>query len=281
MPREDAWSAEEIAAIVDTYHQMLIAELGQQRYNKAALNRQLAERLPKRSRSSIEFKHCNISAILRDADCPYVAGYKPRSNYQASLVDCVEQRLLRSDQFDRAAQQAADLPAIESSPETFNNIIVEPPNTSPQVQESPGSYIAKRDYLAREARNRDLGHAGECFVMAYERQRLMALGENKLAGAVEHVAATQGDGAGFDIRSFSDDGSERWIEVKTTAFAMESAFFISPNELRCSRDHAAQYHLYRLFNFRKQPRMFCLTGDLNKKLWLEPDSYRAGVKYIV
>ncbi|MDL4863121.1 DUF3883 domain-containing protein, partial [Halomonas elongata] len=148
----------------------------------------------------------------------------------------------------------------------------------PQVQEVPGNYVVKRDYLAREARNRDLGHAGESFVLAYERQRLIAEGERQLAALVEHVAETQGDGAGFDIRSFSADGSEQLIEVKTTAFAKECAFFISPNELNCSRDNAANYHLYRLFDFRKRPQMFCLQGDLHDQLWLEPDNYRAGVR---
>ncbi|MFM9270266.1 DUF3883 domain-containing protein [Halomonas elongata] len=278
MPREDSWSVDEIEAIVETYRQMLIAELSQQRYNKAALNRQLAERLPKRSPGSIEFKHCNISAILRDANCPYVPGYKPRSNYQATLADSVEKFLLCSEMFDRAALSAAERPAIETSPETLDGLVVEPPTTSPQVHERPGSYVVKRDYLAREARNHDLGHAGECFVLAYERQRLISQGASRLAEAVEHVAVTQGDGSGFDIRSFSADGSERLIEVKTTAFAKECAFFISPNELTCSRDNAANYHLYRLFDFRKQPRMFCLQGDLHNQLWLEPDSYRAGVR---
>jgi len=279
MTREDAWSDEEIEAIVATYHQMLIAELGQQRYNKAEMNRQLAELLPKRSIKSIEFKHCNISAILRDADCPYVTGYKPRSNYQASMIESVETHLLRSEIFNRAALSAADCPAIETTPDTLEDLVVDPPDTRRLPQDEPQRcHIAKRDYLAREARNRELGYAGECFVMAFERQRLIASGQDKLANAVEHIAETQGDGAGFDIRSFSDDGSERLIEVKTTAFAMECAFFISPNELNCSRENAENYYLYRLFNFRQRPQMFCLAGDLHEQLWLEPDSYRAGVQ---
>lgn len=278
MPREASWSGDEIVSIVDTYRKMLIAELSHQRYNKAALNRQLAERLPKRSSGSIEFKHCNISAVLRDAGCPYVAGYKSRSNYQAILAECVEQRLLRSEVFDRAALSAAERPVIDNTPETLEGVVVDPPKATPQVQERQGSYVVKRDYLAREARNRELGHAGECFVLAYERQRLMAEGAQKLAEAVEHVAVTQGDGMGFDVRSFSSDGSERLIEVKTTAFAKECAFFLSPNELDCSGKNAAHYYLYRLFSFRDRPRMFCLQGDLRDHLWLEPESYRAGVR---
>lgn len=37
-------------------------------------------------------------------------------------------------------------------------------------------------------------------------------------------------------------------------------------------------NLFRLFNFRKGPKLYCLKGDLWQQLWLEPDSYRAGVR---
>jgi len=278
MPREDSWSVDEIEAIVDTYHQMLIAELSNQRYNKAALNRQLLDRLSGRSRASLEYKHRNISAVLRDADCPYVMGYRPLSNYQSTLVDCVERRLLQSEIFDQAARSAADRPVIDADTETLDNIVVEAPSMEQREAQAPGTRVIKRDYLAREARNQALGQAGERFILAYERQRLTSQGAPQLAEAVEHVAETRGDGAGFDILSFDTDGRERWIEVKTTAFAKECPFFITPNELSCSRDHATRFHLYHVFNFRARPTMFCLQGDLYRHLWLEPDSYRAGVR---
>ncbi|WP_222845151.1 DUF3883 domain-containing protein [Vreelandella nanhaiensis] len=242
-------------------------------------------RLDGRSAGAIEFKHANISAVLRDANCPYVDGYKPRSNYQQSLVEVVEQLLLQCELVDRAARSAADLPVIDTTGTVDEHIIVEPPKTlQPQrcVRESQAHYSVrppqKRDYLARETRNRELGLAGENLVIRFEQHRLIKAGKEKLAECVEHVAITQGDGLGFDIRSFEPDGRDRLIEVKTTAFAKESVFFITPNELDCSRVHSEHYHLFRLFNFRKGPKLFCLKGDLREQLWLEPDSYRAGVR---
>lgn len=113
-----------------------------------------------------------------------------------------------------------------------------------------------------------LGAFGEFTQLTQARQE-------KLAARVEHIAVTQGDGLGFDIRSFEPDALDRLIEVKATAFAKESAFFITPNELDCSCAHSNHYHLFRLFNFRKGPKLFCLKGGLWKQLWLEPNSYRA------
>jgi hypothetical protein len=61
-----------------------------------------------------------------------------------------------------------------------------------------------------------LGDAGELLVLEREKRRLVAAGRTDLAAAVLHTATVEGDGAGFDIRSFFLDGRPRFIEVKTT-----------------------------------------------------------------
>lgn len=284
MSRPEPWSGEEVIAIVETYKKMLIAELCGQHYVKTDHNRELAEKLNNRSKSSIEFKHQNISAVLRDADCPYINGYKPMSNYQCMLVDIVERYLLSTELFDRAALGAASRPVADAPPPKDTSIIVPPPEPkAPRdtVHEAKKSYTTatpiKRDYLAREARNHELGTAGERFVVAFEKMRLAHEGQTKLAEKVEHVAETQGDGLGYDVLSFDANGRERWIEVKTTAFAKECAFFITPNELKCSQDNPDYYHLFRVFSFLNKPNMFCLNGDLYPQLTLNPQSYRAQV----
>jgi len=55
------------------------------------------------------------------------------------------------------------------------------------------------------------------------------LGNDKLAERIEHIALTEGDGIGYDIRSFERDGSDRFIEVKTTAYGKQTPFFVSRN----------------------------------------------------
>ena len=60
---------------------------------------------------------------------------------------------------------------------------------------------------------------------------LSAFGRNDLAESVRWVSDLDGDGAGYDIRSFEPDGSERLIEVKTTNGWDRTPFHISRNEL--------------------------------------------------
>ena len=92
--------------------------------------------------------------------------------------------------------------------------------------------------------------------MQYERWRLINGGQSKFADKVERVSETKGDGLGFDVLSFESSGRERLIEVKTTAFAKETPFFLTHTELDRSRADADQFFIYRVFEFRpeKWPR---------------------------
>lgn len=279
MSATEVWSREEVEAAVADYLHMLTMELAGQTYNKSIHRRALQEKLHSRSEGSIERKHQNISAVLIELGCPYISGYKPLSNYQAILLDVVLDRLKQDLLFDRSAISAAEQPAAMPLDPDFKLVFEEPPLAS-NVSEPSTPYKTQRvgiqrDYLDREARNRSLGAAGEAFVLAFERHRLLTLGKSNLCDKVEHVSKTKGDGLGFDVLSFEPNGRERFIEVKTTAFGKETPFYISRNEAEFSSTFAEQFHLYRLFEFRRQPRMFDLSGRIQDKVRLDPVSYLA------
>ena len=61
---------------------------------------------------------------------------------------------------------------------------------------------------------RALGVAGEEWVIELERERLRRSGRDDLAHDVRWVAREDGDGAGYDIRSYRLVGAERLIEVE-------------------------------------------------------------------
>lgn len=277
------WTREEVEAAVADYLHMLTQELAGQSYNKAAHRRALREKLNGRSDGAIERKHQNISAALRELGCPWIPGYKPLGNYQQMLFDVIEQRVQRDQLFDEVAGHAAEQPATAPLVPDLTSILEQPPEFVRSTDEGAETYRVpgrgiKRDYLALEARNASLGRAGEELVVAYERARLLAQGASRLADRVEHAADTRGDGLGFDVLSFERDGRERFIEVKTTAFARETPFFLTRNELEFSRTFSGQFQLYRLFQFRREPRMFVLEGAVDLRCRLDPVTYRAGFR---
>lgn len=273
------WSREEVEACVADYLRMLTLELNGQRYSKTEHANALLKLLNGRNRASIEFKHANISAVMVALGYPYIEGYKPRSNYQTLLIDAVEAHLVTNGEVQAAVEAAVTRPATAVPVADLQNIWVPAPRPT-HVHEAPAGYVArfspaKRDYLAQEARNRSLGCAGEQFVVELEARRLHAAGKRALANRVEHVASTQGDGLGYDVLSFEDNGRERLIEVKTTAFGQLTPFYISRNELARSNAAPEIYRLYRLFNFRDRPRLFDLPGAIDASCDLEPASYLA------
>jgi len=272
------WSREEVEAIVADYLQMLTLELAGQSYNKTEHRRMLQGKLNGRSDGSIEFKHGNISAAMIDFGFPYIRGYLPRSNYQALLGTVVEEQVRGKTTLDEAALAAVQQPAVAPSQTDFSRVKSEAPSKQHRATESTATPLfraVKRDYLEREARNQSLGLAGEEFVVQFEHWRLVELGQQRLADQVDHVSQSKGDGLGYDVLSFESDGKERLIEVKTTTFGRDTPFFVSRGELALSHVAKDQFHLYRLFEFRKAPRLFDLAGALDQHCLLDPVTYRA------
>ncbi len=243
-------------------------ELSGQSYNKSAYRRALLPKLNNRAEKAIENKHQNISAILKSLGSPWIPGYKPYGHFQKLLFEVVEDQFANDKLFDEMALTATSLPATTPLIEDFSNVLVKPPEFVLKAKEAnPPPYYSspkKRDYLEREARNISLGKAGEEFVLNFEHFRLYKLGHKKLADKIEHVSVKEGDGLGYDIRSFDANGRDRYIEVKTTTFAKETPFFISRGEIQFATNHEEQFHLYRLYDFRKSPKLFDLIGPVEK-----------------
>jgi hypothetical protein len=129
--------------------------------------------------------------------------------------------------------------------------------------------------LEIEAQNRSLGLAGEEFILRFEHERLDRAGEPRLAKQIRHVAALEGDQAGYDILSFETNGRQRLIEVKTTRLGQMTPFFASRAEVEFSSRSKREYQLYRLYSFRKDPKLYRLPGSLPESCTLSPVTYSA------
>jgi hypothetical protein len=235
-----------------------------------------------RSAGAIEFKHANISAVLIELGFPYIDGYKPRANYQELLRDEVVARLDHERALHDVAAALVEAHMHTPPPElSLSDVMVPAPTRERgrtyERRVPPPVPSTSINYLEREAANASLGGAGERFVLDIECRRLREAGRRALAERIEHVARTQGDGLGYDILSFETDGRERLIEVKTTAFGAMTPFFASRREVAVSEERAAEYSLYRVFTFRKAPKLFLLPGSLKESCVLDAVQYRASL----
>jgi hypothetical protein len=261
------WSNTEIQLIIADYFNMLSAELKGEAYSKAQHRRALMPLLSHRSEGSVEFKHQNISAVLIELGQPYIKGYLPRFNYQQllkdAIIDYLNQNLKIEDQFRLFSEKVIE---PKKSDFNFKRFIVEPPKVN-FVAEPKVAYHRrpiKTNYLEREQRNQKLGFLGEELVIEFEKWNLIHQGKEKFAGQVRWISKEEGDGAGFDILSRNLNGTDKYIEVKTTKLAKETPIFFSKNELDFSVENSGNFHLYRVFNFEEQAKMFMKNGALNQ-----------------
>jgi hypothetical protein len=270
------WVDAELDAIVEAYLDMLRKEQRGEPYTKAAVVRDLQARMPARTRGAVELKLQNISAVLVQNDRPWIDGYKPMPNYQRELRDVVLARVRRERRLEEslAAYGETALVAAQRRRLSTDDVLVPPPGTRERnarrttvtIAGSPGD--ALRDYRAKQ-----LGDAGEEWVVAIERERLSRLGRNDLASDVEWSARVRGDGLGYDVRSFYPDGRERLIEVKTTNFSAITPFFITKGEVAFSERRSEAFSLYRVHGFARDPRVYILDGSVKERARLEPQVY--------
>lgn len=266
------WSREENAVVVSEYLSMLEQELTAQAYVKSAAN-QRVQNLTGRSRGSVEFKFANVSAALHDIHAPYIDGYKPRGNYQASLLDALDEALISRPQLVELMRSEVTGDATPRVDLQWN--VTEPPEVTFGVRQRRPSPL-HTDFVAMEAANRRLGLAGELLVLERERDLLVKAGRSDLAHEVRHVSVEDGDGAGFDIQSWTVREEPRHIEVKTTRRGITWPMIVSRNEVEVSRDLRDSYVLARVYHFRK-PRvgLYELQGPVDETCMLEPESWRA------
>jgi Domain of unknown function (DUF3883) len=172
--------------------------------------------------------------------------------------------------------------AVDKEIQPLKNQLLEthPPVSRSRRRSSTRNFRPRKaiDYSEMDAKNRALGLAGEYLVLDHEKQLLMKVGRTDLAARVHHIAKVEGDGAGYDVKSFTPDEEVKYIEVKTTSGSADTSFHISSNELEFSKSHSQHYYLYRVYEYDRVDncgKFYVKVGNLEDSFNLEPSQYRA------
>jgi hypothetical protein len=202
---------------------------------------------------------------------PWIPGYKPKRNYQNAIFDAIDRYLSRHPAALAPAQNLPNIPA--HSTEIF---VPAPVLTSNEpIPDRLLRLIRKFDPVERDHQNRSLGKAGEAFVVDLEKRKLADADRLDLAGKVRWIACEDGDGAGYDVLSYNPNGQERLIEVKTTNGSARTPFFITRNECEIAIDRSADWLIYRVHLFAREPRIFTIKPPLENIVKLSPETWRA------
>ncbi|MDE5411774.1 DUF3883 domain-containing protein [Alkalihalobacterium chitinilyticum] len=142
-------------------------------------------------------------------------------------------------------------------------------------KEKKRRFIARRvNFEALNLKNQELGLKGEEFVLKYEKGRL----NPNLSEKIIHVSVEEGDGAGYDILSYDENGKPKFIEVKTTTGPKDTDFYLTENEKAFIEEYQDQAEIVRVYNFDMSTgkgEILRINGeDFYKKMALQPIMYK-------
>lgn len=161
-----------------------------------------------------------------------------------SMVDgqnCIPVTASRTTTKHTEEEPVADIPASE-----FTLTFTDPPSGSKARRgRSKRVKVGKHvNYDDMHKKKKTIGELGERIALNYEYDRLAAEGIDK---EPVHVSRVEGDGLGYDIRSW-DAAGEIKIEVKSTTGSSKDGFDMSPNEIEVSRTEGIRYKIYRIYD---------------------------------
>jgi hypothetical protein len=172
------------------------------------------------------------------------------------------------------AFKEADFPPIETVKFDYIDLTTDELPTRKNKKEHKGYKI---DYVMRSKKLKRIGNRGEQIVLKAEKHYLVKNKKSNLAKIVNHTAEKD-DSAGYDIRSYNLDGTERLIEVKSTTHKIGSNnIYLSANELEVAISKS-NYYFYIVYEADStRPKIWRIKGtDLlnDKNIVKEPVMYR-------
>lgn len=170
-----------------------------------------------------------------------------------------------------------DFPPIETVNVDYVELTIDEFPERDDKKERKGSKI---DYINRSKKLKRIGNRGEQIVLKAERNYLIKNKKSNLAKLVDHIAEKD-DSAGYDIKSYNLDGTERLIEVKSTTRGVGyNNIYLSANELDVAINNS-NYYFYVVYEAdSKKPKIWRVKGsDLlnDKKIVKEPIVYRLNI----
>ncbi len=137
-------------------------------------------------------------------------------------------------------------------------------------------FVSPEEFAKQKANTEEIGKLGEDYVYQYEKSKLTQIGRKDLADKIRMICQ-ENVVAGYDILSFTEDGNEKYIEVKTTT-GNHYRFELTVNELSKAEVLENSYWIYRVTKVKTDSPEVLMIQNPNQliqenKLILKPTSF--------
>lgn len=179
----------------------------------------------------------------------------------------------------QTTKRTEKLDAIRSLARSFSKIPAQKPKETiaPERLYRTARKIDNWDEINKKRKM--TGLKGEEIAVVIEQEFFESIGRKDLAQKVRHVSAEDGDGLGYDVLSFFENGKEKYIEVKSTTTSLSSPFYLSRNELGFLNEHNEDAFIYRVLVSDDTPQIMSYSGaEILEKNELIPVQYMVKTK---
>ncbi|MGM0109886.1 DUF3883 domain-containing protein [Enterococcus sp. DIV0187] len=146
---------------------------------------------------------------------------------------------------------------------------------------NPNTRGKTKDFEKEQRKNIINGDIAEEKVIEFEKQRLLKLDRNYDVSKIEKVSE-KNYSAGFDIKSFNENGSERYIEVKSTV-TNNLSFNLSINEFLAGKYYKENYWVYFVCLENENIEIRTINNPFSeenlKKLDIQPINFQVNMKF--
>lgn len=156
-----------------------------------------------------------------------------------------------------------------------SNIIVSDDSIVVYKQNKHSHVISEEQFRAIQKTREQVGLAGETWVVNYEINELKNKGLDELSKEVKRVSSVN-IATGYDVLSYEFIGTEKFIEVKTTALS-KTEFFLSANELDMAKEYRNRYWIYFVSEIFGTPKLYKIhnpSSEVGRSLHLTPVSFK-------
>lgn len=171
---------------------------------------------------------------------------------------------------------------IEEEEKDISEIFKPTTNSNQKTEPSKVARISpKADFENLSKLRHSIGTLGEEFIYQEEKRKLNNKGLVNLSERVQWISK-ESDSYGYDIKSFHEDGSSKYIEVKTTTEGGKTPFYLSELELNALDRLHPNYIICRVYDFNietgKGSKYWVSKTQLETYFNLEPISYKVNPK---
>lgn len=217
-----------------------------------------------------KFKTINTSATIAKSD-----------NKLGNIFDNGKEKTIELSLIETDKQSKKEDIKLIKEEKLISELFINDKSTEPHSDNEERRAPKKIDFLKLNETRHHTGSLGEIYALEWEKRRLEKIGFSNHVKKVVHMSKID-DSVGYDILSFCDDGSPKYIEVKTTTESYNSPFYLTETEIS-ALDRLNNFFIYRIYDFNLDTgsgSIFVINCDIDMEKYytMQPITYRVSPK---